>query len=166
MQDSEHIITSSPRGTAIYALTNRPNPRIDFLVKEDSNFIKQLTTKTKIAIRARFFNRNRIGLILTMFQIGSDSDYIFSTFWNYHAENGRIVFALMSKQEDMAFHFYGDTGTIEQSMLIGNSFRNFFKAAIRQIDTLSSWSAEQFEKEKVEILNTYPTTIALWEAIK
>ncbi len=167
MKDAEKIICSSSPGAAIFALTHRPDPRIDFLIREETFFIKQLTT-SKIALRARLFNKNNVALLLIMFQIGINSPRIFTTFWDYHMEggSGKPVFELMSNQEDIAFHLYGDSKKIEQSILMGNSFRNFFKAAIEKIQLLPQWNAQQFENEREEILKTYPTTEALWEAIK
>lgn len=167
MQNPEIIICSSTPGTAIFALTRRPDPRIDFLVREESSVIRQLTT-TKIAIRAKLFNKNSVALILIMFQIGSNTPRIFSTFWNYYMEgsNEKLAFELMSNQEDIAFHIYGDSKTIEQSILMGNSFRNFFKSGIEMLKIMPQWSSEQFQKEKEDLLRNYPTTEALWEAIK
>lgn len=166
MKDSENIIIASPIGTVIYGLTNRPDPRIDFLVREDSNLINEYSPKTKIAIRARLFIRNKVALLLIMFQIGSDSSNIFSTFWNYYEEGGNLAFSLMSSQDDIAFHLYGESKKIERSILMANSFRNFFKAAIKKIETIPPWTLEQFEREKGEILKTYSTYLGLWEAIK
>lgn len=166
MKDSENIIIASPPGTAIYALTNRPDPRIDFLVREHSKLINEYSPKTKITIRARFFNRNNVAIILIMFQIGSEASNIFSTFWNYYGENGNLAFSLMSSQDDIAFHLYGESKKIERSILMANSFRNFFKAARKKIETIPPWTLEQFEREKGEILKTYLTYSALWEAIK
>jgi len=167
MQNAESAIGSSLPGTASFALTYRPEPRVDFLVREESSVIKNLAT-TKVTIRAKLFNKNNVIIILIMFQIGDNDIHIFDTFWNYHMEggNGSLVFELMSKQEDIAFHLYGDSKIIEQSMLMGNVFKNFFKASIKKIENLPHWSVEQFEKEKEELCRTYPTTEDLWEAIK
>lgn len=167
MKDAEKIISTAPCQTAIFALTHRPDPRIDFLIKEETSFINSLIA-SKIFIRARLFIRNNVAVLLTMFQIGIDNPHVYKVFWDYHIEGGRgrFAFELISNQEDIAFHLYGDSKTIEKSILTANSFKNFFKAAIKKIEILPAWNSEQYEKEKEEILKTYPTIQALWDAIK
>lgn len=167
MQNTENIISSAPTGAAIFGLTHRPEPRADFLVREESSVIKKLTT-TKISLRARLFNKNNVALILIMFQIGNNPPRLFETFWNYYMESeyGKMIFELMSTQDDIAVHLYGESGTIEQSILMNNSFRNFFKAAIKKIQDMPQWSVEQFDKEKEELHRIYPSIETLWEAIK
>ncbi len=167
MKDTEKIIASSPSQTAIFALTHRPDPRIDFLIKEETSFINSLIT-SRIVIRARLFIRNNVAVLLTMFQIGIENPHIYKVFWDYHIEGnrGKFAFELISNQEDIAFHLYGDSRTIEKSILTANSFKNFFKAATEKIKHLPPWKLEQFEREKEEILKIYPTIEKLWEAVK
>lgn len=167
MKNAEKLITSSPPRTALYALTNRPDLRIDFLIREDTPFIEKLTS-SKITIRARLFVLNNTGILLTMFQISGDLPHIYEVFWNYYSEGerGKFAFDLMANQPDIAFHLYGDSQTIEKSILTANSFKNFFKAVIEKIKKLPSWNSEQFEIQKQEILRIYPTTEQRWEALK
>ncbi|MCX7914397.1 MAG: hypothetical protein N2511_07420 [Thermodesulfovibrionales bacterium] len=167
MKDAEKIIGSSNIKTAMYALTNRPDLRIDFLIREETTFIEKLT-KARISIRARLFIVNNIGILLTMFQINNELLNTYKVFWDYYLEGdrGRFAFDLMASQPDIAFHFYGNSKTIEKSILTANSFRNFFKAAIEKIKELPPWNSEQFEIQKEEILKSYPTTEQLWEAAK
>ncbi len=167
MQNSDNIIKSSPIGAAIFALTHRPDPKVDFLVREDTSVIRELG-KTKIYLRARLFIKSNVALLLIMFRLGDNAPRLFETYWNYHMDGvyGKILFELMSNQEDVAFHLYGESGTIEHSILMHNSLRNFFKAVIKKIQDMPQWSIEQFEKEKEELRKIYPTTEDLWEAIK
>lgn len=167
MKDAEKLIRSSPPKTALYALTNRPDLRIDFLIREETSFIEKLTS-SRITIRARLFILNNIGILLTMFKISSDVPHIYEVFWNYYSEGdrGKFAFDLMATQPDIAFHLYGDSQTIEKSILTANSFKNFFKSALEKIKKLPSWDSEQFEIQKQEILRIYPTKELLWEALQ
>ncbi len=165
MQTNEYKISSSPIGTVIFGVTHRPEPRIDFLLREETAFINQLTT-AKIPFRVRLFKRNDIAIIVVMFQLGTTSR-LYETFWNYYEEGcGEGLFRLISNQDDIAVHLYGDSGSIEKSILMGNIFKGFFKAAETKIRIVPYWSAEQFQKELDELRIIYPSKEALWEALK
>lgn len=168
MLNSENKICSSPVGTATFGLTHRPEPKIDFLLREETVLINQLTAKAKIPLRARLFNRNNIALIVIMFQLETSHPRLFETFWDFYLEGdyGKRVFELISSQDDIAFHLYGDSGTIEKSILMANIFKGFFRAAMKKIGDLPQWNSQQFQGELEELRMIYPTKEALWEAIK
>lgn len=168
MQNSESKIRSSPAGTAVFGLTHRPDPRVDFLIREETALINELNATTKIPLRARLFKRNSIAIVVIMFQLKTSAPRLFETFWDYYMDGGygKKNFELISNQEDIAFHLYGDSGIIEKSILMNNVFKGFFKAAEKKILDIPEWGAEQFEKELNELRLIYPTKEALWEAIK
>jgi hypothetical protein len=169
MQNTENEICSSPVGTAIFGLTHRPDLRVDFFVREESEFIDQITTaKISLPLRARLFKRDDIALLLIMFQLGSIQPRLYETFWNYHLEGdyGEKIFRLISVQDDIAFHLYGDSGAIEKSILMHNSFKGFFGAAINKIKDMPVWSSEQFGQALKELRRIYPSKEAFWDALK
>ncbi|MCX8030714.1 MAG: hypothetical protein N3A59_03935 [Thermodesulfovibrionales bacterium] len=163
MKNSQKIIAMSKPGTAIYALTFRPDPRIDFLVKEETRFIKQYSTKTNISLRAKVVFQDEVALVITLFKINNESSRIFTTFWDYYDEGGDMVFTLASKQPDIAFHLYGDTNTIEQSILLANSFKDFFEKAIKKISQIPRWDKERFESAKKKLIDNFLNVHLLWE---
>lgn len=167
MENTENKISTAPIGTAVFALTNRPDLRVDFLLREETAFINQLST-AKIPLRARLFNRNNVAILLVMFQLGTENPHLYETFLNYHEEGDYVarIFRLISNQDDLAFHLYGDSGSIEKSILMGNIFKSFFRAALKKIQDLPVWNSEQFAKELRELRLLYPSKDAFWEAIK
>jgi len=169
MQNTQNEISSSPVGTAIFGLTHRPELKVDFLVREESEFIEQITTaKISLPLRARLFKRDDIALLLIMFQLGNIQPRLYEIFCNYYLEGdyGEKIFRLISTQDDIAFHLYGDSGAIEKSILMHNSFKGFFRAAISKIKDMPLWSPEQFEQALGELRKIYPSKEAFWDALK
>lgn len=163
--DPEKIISQQQPGTAIYARVYRPEPHTDFLIREESRTIRNKLINPIVTIRPCLLIQNNVALAVVMFQLGSDPEQIFETYWNYHQTGeGEKYFLDMSTQDNIAFHLYGDSKKIEKSIQIPNSLKDFFKKAIEEIQKLPAWSMQGFDREKERLYQQH-TMQGLWDAL-
>jgi len=162
--DPQKIILQSPPGTAIYASVFRPEQHIDFLIREESKIIQNRLKNPIITVRPGLLIQNNIAVVVVMFQLGSEPEQIFETWWNYYQKEGGKYFRGMAIQDNIAFHLYGDTKKVEKSIQIPNSLQGFFQQ-IEEIKELPPWSMQEFDEERERIYQQYPTPSALWDAL-
>lgn len=163
MIDPEQIIIVSPPGTAIYCRLLRPDPHIDFLIREESARIATLKNPV-IVFRTDLFPNPSISPVTVLFKCGTE---IYETWWNYYQDSGQgpDIFQEMADQTDLALHFYGDSLKVEKSVVVRNSLAPFFRDAIARIQKLPAWSMRDFDHEREKIYQKYPSVLELWDAI-
>lgn len=166
--DPKDFIISNNPGSAIYCITRRPEQRVDFLVKEESSIIKKLINPI-VSIKAGLYHYNNVTLVTVMFLIGTNMDQLFETWFNYHATGGQgqTAFSLMTTQEDIGFHLYGDSNKVEKGIVIPNNLKlkEFFANASKIISQIPPWGMAEFDKEREILYKKYPTLEDLWKAL-
>jgi hypothetical protein len=167
MIDPEKLIIRMPPGSAVYAVTHRPEAHLDFLVREKSNVIRNRLRNPIVTIRPGLFIQDGVGLLTVMFLLGSDMEQLYETWFNYRAsgQDGEQILDLMTTQENIAFHLYGDSLKVEKSVVINNSIGGFFTTAAAEIRKLPPWSMQQFDRARDVIYRKHPSPEALWKAL-
>jgi hypothetical protein len=160
--DPQELIAQMPPGTAIPCRTWRPGPHTDFLLREDSKIIDDLTD-SMIALRHGLFITDEVVAVPVMFRIGPHADQLFETWLNFHdGREGPQHFRDLSTQEDICFHFDGDNRTMEKTLMIFNNSKSFFKKAISIIIHIEPWTPRKFDRARAQIYDRHPSADSLW----
>ncbi|MEJ2697549.1 MAG: hypothetical protein P8013_13000 [Candidatus Sulfobium sp.] len=161
--DPEQLIVHLPPGTAIPCRAWRPGPHTDFLVREDSGVINDLSDSS-IVLRHGLFLTGEVALVPVMFRIGPDDDRLFETWFNYHGgEAGPSHFRDLGTQENIHFHLYGDSRTREKTLAIINNSKNFFRKAVALIIHIEPWTEDEFDRARAQIFHRHPSPDSLWK---
>jgi hypothetical protein len=102
-----------------------------------------------------------------MFWMGKHPHQLFETWWNYHSTNefGKNCMETMTKQENIAFHLYGDQGLLEKSILLPrNPLKSFFTNILEKLKDTSPWSMKEFDAARETIYQQYKP-MELWELL-
>ena len=165
--DLEQVILHMSPGSTICAHLYHPEESVNFIVREKSAVIRNKLKEPVITTLSGRFVQNGLGLVTIMFMLGPDLKHIFETWIDYY-QIGRIVertFKLMSMQENINFHLYGDNLKVEQIAQINNSLSDFFLTATEQIKKLQKWKSSDFAIELEAICRKYPTPEDRWHTL-
>ncbi len=167
LSDPEQIILQMQPGSAICAHLYHTEESVSLLVREKSDVIRNKLREPVITILSGLFVQNGVGLLTMMFMLGPDLKHIFESWLDYHqtGKQGERIFNLMSMQENITFHLYGDSFRVEKLVQINNSLSDFFLTATEQIKKLQPWKAIDFAIEVEELCRKYPTPADRWRAL-
>ncbi|MBF0558476.1 MAG: hypothetical protein HQL08_06810 [Nitrospirae bacterium] len=167
ISDPKQFIFNMRPGSVFCAHLYHPEESVCFLVREKSDTILHNLREPVVTVVSGLFVQNGIGLLTIMFMIGPDINHFFETWIDYHmAENeGERIFNLISTQENIVFHFYGDSLRVEKLVQINNSLGDFFLRAAEQIKKLQPWGSRDFAFEREAICRKYPTCGDRWNAL-
>jgi hypothetical protein len=161
--DAESRIMVLRPGEAIYSLAGEPHRQVVFQVRERSALIKYFG-ETGVEVHAGLFPIGRVIVIAVVFRVGRYVKQEYVTWWNYHREESSEIFQVMTIQEFLSFHFYGDNLRRERTFVAVNPLREFFTAAIASIRELPAWSEDDFLSARLTVCSRFPTPSSMWEA--
>lgn len=167
LSDPEQVILHMQPGSVICAHLYYPEESVNFLVREKSDVILNKLRDPVITILSGLFVQNGIGLLTMMFMLGPELRRFFETWIDFHqpGKKGQRIFNLMSIQDNINFHLYGDSLKVEQIVQINNGLRNFFLTATEQVKKLQPWKSIDFDIELESICRKYPTLEDRWHTL-
>ncbi len=167
LSDSEPLIHHIRPGGAICTLSCYQEESVNFLAREKSDVICNKLINPVITICSGLYIQNRVGLLTIMFMLGPDIKHFFETWIDYHetGKKGERIFNLMSTQQNIVFHLYGDSFKAEKLIQINNSLTDYFLTATAQIKKLQPWEAMDFAIERKAICRKYPLPEDRWHTL-
>jgi hypothetical protein len=167
LSNPEQVILHMQPGSAVCAHVYHPEESVIFLVREKSDVIRNKLRDPVITILSGLFVQSGVGLLTMMFMLGPDIKHLFETWIDYHrtGKEGERIFNLMSMQENIIFHLYGDSLKVEKLVQINNSLSDFFLTATEHINKLQSWETIDFAITLEAIYRKYPTPEDRWHAL-
>lgn len=161
---ANQFIRTAFHGEAIFAEIARPEPKIDFLIREESSIIMAIPQQPSISLRGAFINSNSVGVIVLMFQVGGN---IYETWFNYHAQGVASAIEQFIGQDDLGLHFCGDSLDFERHIMIyhvDKKTKTFFEKVSGHIEShLQPWTMQQFDIEKMRICGRFHSSKSLWD---
>lgn len=142
-------------GEAIFSLVGQPDPQVVFLVHERSAEIKYFG-ETSVDVRSELFLVEAVAVTAVIFRLGQHIRKEYVTWWNYHRPGSAEAFRIMTGQDFLSFHFYGDNGRRERTFVSLNSLKEFFSSAIDSIRQLQPWSEDQFDVARMKVRDNFP----------
>ena len=161
--DAEDRINVLSPGEAVYSLAGEPHPQVVFQVRERSAVIKYFG-ETGVEVQAGLFPIGQVGVTAVVFRVGRYVKQEYVTWWNYHQEGSTEIFQVMTMQDFLSFHFYGDNGRRDRTFVAINPLMDFFKAAIDALVKLPVWSVDDFFSARLTVCSRFPTPDGMWEA--
>jgi hypothetical protein len=99
----------------------------------------------RIRLRAGVIHHNDVLLVLTMLALPEDMEEYFDVWWNYHAEGAKEPFRLISRQDRVKIHFFGESGS-EGSLVVDNEFKTFFSSLPALMARTKPWTDIEFDR--------------------
>jgi hypothetical protein len=160
--DPQDLIKQTQPGAALYAAGMLDGTRITALfIREERIHIAAISDPT-VEIRAGIFYEKAASPLVLIADINNEK---YETWWNYHQDDGRESFELMTTQGKLPILFFSAT-KMEKSIAIPNRHAEFFKRTIIEINDRPVWSMSDFDKARKVIETRYPTVVKLWRALK
>jgi hypothetical protein len=160
--DAENHMDLLMPGEALFSLIGRLNTQVVFLVRDRSAVIKYFG-ETSVDVRSDLFLLGQVVLTVVVFSVGRHVRKEYVTWWDYHQAGCADIFQVMTTQDFLSFHFYGDNGRRDRTFVTTNPLKGFFSEAIVAILKLSAWSEDDFLAARLKICSRFPTPRGLWD---
>lgn len=166
--ETESLVFEEP-GSVWYNIVTEPWRGVDFLIRERSQEILQISDCRGLMIRAGSAEVAGVIVGLVLFRFRPEGN-VYTTAWNYYhttstspLENPCI---LLSEPARLGFRFIGDSGEVEKLFIFNSSLGGFFKHLCDHSRLYVSWKNEDFNHALAIIYNNQPKPENLWDLFK
>ncbi|MCC6346526.1 MAG: hypothetical protein IT388_04995 [Nitrospirales bacterium] len=169
MKNIAEVLAHCAPGKAFYCISHHSGqgPSVDFVIREKSAAIAGFPQNPPVSLRPALIEVGGVAAVTVMFRIAHDPDRTYETWWNYYRETTEAPFEVMAEQQQLNFHFYGDSVERERviSVITDGEINSFFERVIEHIRGIPEWSAIGFESARNAIYRRYGSLESLWDAL-
>lgn len=160
------ILLEQPHGAALPTLVEEGGRSVTcFLFRETEERIGELTSDAQVGVhvRAGLLGVADVLLYVNLIRI---KDQVFEIWWNWHSPL-RPRFENLFDQDEMILAFLSDSPTPVEVVRASwaELGREDLRKARGQIESSEPWSMDAFDSARNAVYESYPTLVALWEAL-